>query len=156
MTSSEDMPEMNERGLLFSLFGAGHMYVILWSLARWFVFSDSAFMALPLALVAIGGVIDNYRLLRGAMMGKAGISSALTTLSYLFQIAGLPLLWITLSDILGNMFDQGWISIIGRVMAVTLCVYGFNELMITVLGNYVVTDEADVWRYKLDPQKVIT
>ena len=144
----------NERGLLFSVYASGHLYVFLWCLARWFMYNDSAFMCIPLALVSLGGAIDNYRLLKGAVIGKSGMSMSLTTVTYLFHMAGLPLLWITISDIIGTMFDQNWISVIGRVLGITLCVYGFNELMIDVMGNYVPTDEAGVWRYKLEPSKV--
>lgn len=47
-----------------------------------------------------------------------------------------------------------WISLIGKIAAVTFTVHGFNVFIVNIMGNYVLVHESGVPKYTVDPKKV--
>ena len=47
-----------------------------------------------------------------------------------------------------------WISLLGKIAAVTFTVHGFNVFIVNIMGNYVLVHESGVPKYTVDPKKV--
>lgn len=154
MTSSPEEGGIKpEAGIPFALYFAGHVYVALFEVIRWYMGLDRASSCLIIAIIALLTAMDNWRLLKGAMLGQKGLSTNLTTGCFVAHFGILPLLWIPLGDIFANLTGWSVLGIVARMFGVMSCVRGFNELMVEVVGNYEVIYTGDLWRHTLKAEK---
>ena len=145
-----------EAALIFAAIMSACMFMGTFCVARWFFWEDDGFVLVPVILISIGGALDNYRLYRGTVLGREGLSTKLTTTTYLVEFSAIPLLWIAIAEVFS--YQTGWwlVPLVARVLAVTCCVNGFNAFLSGPQGHYTISCDGGVWRHALDPFEVRT
>ncbi len=68
--------------------------------------------------------------------------------------SGIALLHCSAGSESWTLFQVPWISLVGKVVAVTFTVHGFNVFIVNIMGNYVLTYESGIPKYTVDPKKV--
>jgi len=141
------VPGMLGLAFIFS----GFVYLAMFCLVRWFLWSDDGFVLLPVMILSWAGATDMYRLFLGVLLGESGLSSRLSTYTYIYEFSALPLLWITLAQIFSYMSGWWLITVIMKPLAIAFGVNGFNGFMSGIQGEYLVTSDGGVWRHTVNP-----
>ena len=140
----------------FMATAALHFLLATSQLRRYLDGEVEGLLALPIVLCAIGGILDNLRLYYGSKYGEDGLCTSVTNIRYVFRMAALPLLFIPLSSMVGEMTTLWFLGVVGRVASVAFVAHGFNEFVIQVAGHYVTVSEHGVTRHTIDPKMVGT